>query len=230
MKTYRIVLCLMVFTGLMMIVTLSGIDDSSCYAQVTTRIAKKLNAIKDTTLDKENNKSRVRVGEMWDLTQATMTEDERDAASEIMIDLLENDPNGRVRAAAALIICNFRNEKAVISLKKALDDKDIEVRVNACNALVNYGKGEDKKVYTMLQDFARGTESEKWDVSVMFSQTTNAEYIKKQYKLKIRANAVNAIGNVITPETKALLEALTKDPERSIRIAANKQLEKNFIK
>lgn len=84
-------------------------------------------------LEKGNKKTREKI-----VDQIAMKQDEK--ATNILIDVLKNDPEASVRRRAALALGRIGNEQALDTLYDAmLNDEDSETRKNAAIALGKFG-------------------------------------------------------------------------------------------
>jgi len=249
MKKTTILVSLIVFTGITVILPLFGTDDSYCNAQILPKsllqrievkatkeeIIKNLETLKDTTRDKGNNKSDERFMSFYGLGGGDYSETYNEVAK-TLADILENDPNDRVRAVAASVfhVLNDYSDsldiKVIKTLEKALNDKAVEIKLEVAGALVNLGYYKENNAYSILENFVRGKDNEKWDLeSTKTNDPLELEYYNEEAaRYRIRNKAILYIAIVHTPETEALLVEMTKDPRESVRNHAIAMLKEHF--
>jgi hypothetical protein len=237
MKTARLLSVLLVCFGLTVVMPSFSSETVSCYAQVK--------------LTQDKNKIEWWIAEIKDPLNAQRAQDVRDFAEKFSegenitkspyrelvvntyIDLLFNDPNIKVRENAATGLGFLGDNKAAPALKKALDDKDTEIRIEAAGALVRLGFGKDEKVFSTLEYFVRGKDVEKWNIRITYLTTQTTEEREKDKNnsiLGLRQQAMWYIADINIPKTKSLLEDMTKDPGENVRKWAEKLLKDKFIK
>ena len=145
-----------VFTSLSPLFT---IENESCYAQVKKqkldkkRIEWELSCIKDLT-NPERPQWALDLAVQYDLSESI------DMVIAVYTDLLLNDPYYTVRKSAAVGLGHIGDKRAVPALKNAIEDLLVEVRIEAAGALVKLGIGNDDDIFSTLEYFVRGKDSD----------------------------------------------------------------------
>jgi len=238
MKKITILVCLVIFTGITVIVPLFGTVDTYCYAQVKLFEKQKLDKkyieetisfIKDKSYDMGNHKATIRSQQIRDLSNYDLSE-VKDMWVNTLIDLLENDTNDRVRVSASYALGVAKDTTAISVLKKALDDDVVELRMEAAYSLVKFGFSNDEKVFSTLEDIIRGKNIETWNINGYIPEGGTPPEREQRIKLGLRQKAMSRIAFINTEKTKSLLEAMTKDPDELLSKSAEALLKRYFIK
>ncbi|KPK90330.1 hypothetical protein AMJ80_08535 [bacterium SM23_31] len=243
MKKITILVSLIVFTGITVIVPLLGTKVKTCYAQVLLErvkidkkiILKHLAKIKDESRYKGDNKLDDRLQDFWALPQWDLSETYSEIA-ETLADIIENETDDIVRALAAemfRVLSDYRDSldiKVIQTLEKALNDEAAKVKLEAAGALIRLNSYKENMAYSVLEDFVRGKDIEKWNAEATKPRDWPELYNEENAKRGYRITAIKHIAFVNTPETKALLVEMTKDSNESIRKWALKALKDHFIK
>lgn len=154
-------------------------------------------------------------------------------ADTALMEVLEHE-DSRVRRTATLALIRLSTPKALLTIVRALQDSEADVRLNAARGLGTMESSrivpallaalDEEKVEEVQQAllWALGRQRSKESVERLIREAQPAGLLKRKRPLPRRLAATAALGEAGTHEAMTVLRGLQRDKEREVRELADK--------